>query len=316
MGMSPELRVWSFLEDHDVHQPVDDLKEFIRDLGYMVSTYAAAVDLIREMDLEDWCHTKKGFSVKIGDQGYIFYAGGLPLAQIQQILLHELGHLVLHHPYGGRGQDEPADEQLLALQEKEADIFVYEFIPTPVLYRAGYRTFEQIRHLTGLEDDVVEHIVARVAAYAQSERWGAEEEAVCRQFAPFITPLTTKPARWPRVRAYLWRVGLVAVIVTAMALLTQSLLGRIQPAASTPRVTADPPSGVTTSMPPTSSTLSTTLSPMVAGDGVVYVTTQGRKYHQGDCHTIAGSSLIALSLEEAQAAGYEPCAICYPHDGG
>jgi micrococcal nuclease len=46
-------------------------------------------------------------------------------------------------------------------------------------------------------------------------------------------------------------------------------------------------------------------------DSIVYVTTSGKKYHRETCSSLRRSKL-ALTLEEAAGAGYEPCNMCKP----
>ena len=47
-----------------------------------------------------------------------------------------------------------------------------------------------------------------------------------------------------------------------------------------------------------------------AGDQVV-VTPTGRKYHRPDCRTLH-KEVRWMSIEEAQALGYQPCKVCMP----
>ena len=50
-----------------------------------------------------------------------------------------------------------------------------------------------------------------------------------------------------------------------------------------------------------------------ATESVVYVTKTGKKYHNRDCRTLARSkNLTELTIEQAQAKGYEPCKVCNP----
>ena len=45
--------------------------------------------------------------------------------------------------------------------------------------------------------------------------------------------------------------------------------------------------------------------------GTVYLTPSGRCYHKADCMFVEGKdNLTALSPQQAEAAGYEPCSWC------
>jgi micrococcal nuclease len=47
---------------------------------------------------------------------------------------------------------------------------------------------------------------------------------------------------------------------------------------------------------------------------LVYVGRSGTKYHRADCYTIRNSKR-AISLSEAERAGYGPCSLCKPDSG-
>ena len=44
----------------------------------------------------------------------------------------------------------------------------------------------------------------------------------------------------------------------------------------------------------------------------VYITGSGSKYHSSGCRTIKKSSVIAITIRDAEASGYEPCGVCHP----
>jgi micrococcal nuclease len=48
---------------------------------------------------------------------------------------------------------------------------------------------------------------------------------------------------------------------------------------------------------------------------VVYVGKTGTKYHRFDCRTLRGTKR-EISLADAARAGYEPCRVCKPEEGG
>ncbi len=67
---------------------------------------------------------------------------------------------------------------------------------------------------------------------------------------------------------------------------------------------------------PTITTSISTPAPVLANDIdddiediTVYVTNSGKKYHQSGCQYLANSK-IAISLDEAELEGYEPCSKC------
>lgn len=44
---------------------------------------------------------------------------------------------------------------------------------------------------------------------------------------------------------------------------------------------------------------------------IVYISRTGTKYHKADCYHIRNADVVEISVEEAQAAGYEPCKDCF-----
>ena len=61
---------------------------------------------------------------------------------------------------------------------------------------------------------------------------------------------------------------------------------------------------------PTAYTASTAAAKDRTGTETVFVTRSGSKYHKDGC-TYLNDSKEAISLQEAQELGYEPCAVCF-----
>lgn len=54
------------------------------------------------------------------------------------------------------------------------------------------------------------------------------------------------------------------------------------------------------------------LSSKQTKEDLVYVTENGKKYHQPECNLIKSRKTNGISLEEAKAKGLEPCRRCFP----
>ena len=66
------------------------------------------------------------------------------------------------------------------------------------------------------------------------------------------------------------------------------------------------------SRPTTQPAVQSVAEPVAAAeDGLVYVTEHGKKYHRRDCQFVR-SGATALTLQEAKARSYTPCARCKP----
>lgn len=50
-----------------------------------------------------------------------------------------------------------------------------------------------------------------------------------------------------------------------------------------------------------------------SSSGTVYVTKNGKKYHQRTCKTLSRSkTIIPMSINDAKNKGYTPCKVCNP----
>lgn len=61
---------------------------------------------------------------------------------------------------------------------------------------------------------------------------------------------------------------------------------------------------------PAAYTAEATTATVPAGEGTVYVTASGTKYHRDGCSHLSDTK-EAIALEEALRLGYAPCADCY-----
>lgn len=52
--------------------------------------------------------------------------------------------------------------------------------------------------------------------------------------------------------------------------------------------------------------------PVESPAAIVYVTPSGKKFHRENCQYIKKSETVSMTIEEARAAGYDPCAVCQP----
>mgnify|MGYP001354399215 CR=1 FL=1 len=53
-----------------------------------------------------------------------------------------------------------------------------------------------------------------------------------------------------------------------------------------------------------------------AGTGTFFITKTGEKYHLKDCYTIEGKEVLAVSKEDAERMGYDPCEVCLTQENG
>lgn len=341
--------VWKYLQRKDL-DPKKDIVDIIRGLGYTVLSYTQAISAIDGLEIKEDMLKRDGCSVVLNGQRIILYSDNLSRRSANRVLLHELGHFVVNRSFGGNLQEDKDLTTTERMQkEQEANEFVYERIPTPVLYRAGATSREDISLLTQLDNESVSEIWSRVKEYAKKERaFGCQEEAVCGIYNDYIRlqkiELKSKHRRDKlrsikrrfrvlyilhrgKLRFTITAISVAAIIALAVvadrhlyrqsALDMQTDVTTQGTAAITVAATTKPPTQpittteteVTTTTAPTTTTKA--LQTQLAPGTLVYVTKEGDRYHLPGCYHIRGKeNLIEMTVEQAEAAGYEPCKDC------
>lgn len=71
---------------------------------------------------------------------------------------------------------------------------------------------------------------------------------------------------------------------------------------------------MSTTSPDTTTTAGTTITEddysSKYSNEIYYVTKTGEKYHREDCYYISGHTVVAMSLEDLEKMGYQPCDVC------
>jgi len=106
-------------------------------------------------------------------------------------------------------------------------------------------------------------------------------------------PVCGADQRARRASFFLIAVVLLAAAILAAVFVLGTRLEKEQPLTAPAAYTAEEPSAAA-----------------VDSANVVYVTHAGTKYHKAGCSYL-NDSKESISLEEAQALGYEPCAFCF-----
>lgn len=94
------------------------IKRIIRVLtskGWNVLFFSDETDeLIRKLHIEDMARTNKAFTVCVEKTYLIFVYDKLPYREINTLLLHEAGHILLHHNFKNISNDDNHDADVFA----------------------------------------------------------------------------------------------------------------------------------------------------------------------------------------------------------
>lgn len=265
-----QAKVWEMLEQCGINDLPVNYEEILFHKNIQTMDYEAGDKLIHELNLQSLAESKPGFSAKTKAGSYIFYKRGLSTPERNHVLAHELGHFEEKH-----NDHAISAATITPEQEKEAEEYVYELSPTPVLYMAGIRTIEDIQRVTGLDALAARTILLRMSEYNGRE-FTEEEHRICKQFEGFIARERKRKLRSRLRRAWApLAVGAVtsALLVTALFAIIGNL-GQQRQSPVTPVDSATPPA------------ITSEASTLPQGQ-IVYWTDSGDVYHiDRDCqHT-------------------------------
>lgn len=203
-----QAKVWEMLEQCGINDLPINYEEILSHKNIQTMDYEAGYKLIHELNLQSLAESKPGFSAKTKAGSYIFYRRGLSTPERNHVLAHELGHFEEKH-----NDHALSAATITPEQEKEAEEYVYELSPTPVLYMAGIRTIEDIQRVTGLDTLAARTILLRMSEYNGRE-FTEEEHRICKQFEGFIARERKRKLRSKLRRA--WSPLAVGAIASAL----------------------------------------------------------------------------------------------------
>ena len=219
-----QQKVWNVLDKYGIHDLPIDYVKLLASQEISVEDYSAGAGIIKDLGLEPLTHIKTGFSVNSNLGPYIFFKRGISTSEKNHILIHEFGHF-----QEGHNDHILSANNITPEQEKDAEEYVYELAPTPVLYMAGIRTIEDIQRVTKLDALAAQTILVRISEYSSRE-FTDEERAICKQFEGFIARERKRKIRGRIRRAWApLAVGAIAATLLTTALfVTIGSLGRQQ----------------------------------------------------------------------------------------
>ena len=334
--------VWDYLQKHHIVL-TRDVRETAKQLGYSVSSYSQATELIQSANVKKRDLNRDGFSLIINGVRHILYSDDLSRPKAKAVVLHELGHFVMNASFGG--SQEATNEKERLKKEKEADLFLYEFYPSPVLFKANLTTIESIAKFTGLDAETVQEIYTRVKAYGDEKMWSKACDKICDTYSDIIATAKTgsadnqpnEDADHDKRRSRTWHtieIGILSIIAVSILAIASFVVakfavggGDVAPDSSITSVATTRPTvdldtlidnahqavGITSGTDQSDGTRATESTNNAAphSDTIVYVTAAGEKYHLPDCYHIKNKDgLREMTVEQAETAGYEPCKDC------
>lgn len=241
-----QAKVWELLERCGIHDLPINYENLLTHREIQVVDYESGAEFIRELNLQSLTESKPGFSAKTKAGSYILYKRGLSTPERNHVLAHELGHFEEKH-----NDHALSAATITPEQEKEAEEYVYELSPTPVLYMAGIRTIEDVQRVTKLDTLAARTILLRMSEYNGRE-FTEEEHRICKQFEGFIARERKRKLRSKLRRAWApLAVGAIAsaLLVTVLFTLIGNLDRQQAPVTSVASVAAPATTSEASSLP-------------------------------------------------------------------
>ncbi|MCH5323971.1 MAG: ImmA/IrrE family metallo-endopeptidase [Eubacterium sp.] len=251
------------------------LRDIAKGKGWILSNYKSGNNLINALCLSEYIKDTPAFTLKHKNKNIILYDEKLSYQEKIHCICHEMGHIVLDHTEDDYIVGYSRDKAIQSEQEREAEAFAAEMCaPACVLSKIGIKTYEDLVNERLInEQQAIEHI-KNISSSLPSDDI---EIALCKRFVP------QKPKI--RVKEYLLIYAAMIVIFAIAILVVKGVIdSNRKPLLETP----------------------------ILGTETVYITSSGERYHRENCYYVEGkNNVFTLSIEEAERAGYTPCAFCY-----
>ena len=143
-------KAWTTLEELGIKKlPINVEEVLVNHFGYTVIPYSAATEYTKEMSLHDATNMYKAFTV--AKDKTVLYNDTLSYGERNEVLGHELGHVVLGHTSHKGLLGKSANPYQENLQEDEADKFAISFVaPAPLLMKKKATSIVDVARETGL----------------------------------------------------------------------------------------------------------------------------------------------------------------------
>lgn len=170
--------------------PIDVMHISLPDIKWVIKPFSEVSEIIssyEELGLLECPKNQDGFATKsVNGTHYIFYNDKLGYAERNEVIAHEIGHIVLGHTSVGLILGKSDNPDIEDMQEKEAIAFsAYLLAPTCVLVNAGITKPYLIEKVTTISQNGVKEVlydIINLKSYTRTP----EEAELCKQFSRFI----------------------------------------------------------------------------------------------------------------------------------
>ena len=287
--------VWNWVKRQGLCDLPIDYRKLLQANRVQVIDYVDGREAITKLGLSAMMK-HHGFITKADERTYIFFEPGRSKGEENCTILHETGHFAERHTRPGSGA-------YTEEQEQDAQEYVYELNPTPVLFQAGIQTVDDIQRVTGVDVAAARVILSRIAEYSGRDLT-PEERSVCEPFEGFIRRERRRKIRG-KLRRMLLPIAVTAVVTAALVSGAYTLWLNGSPK----QIPANNLSVVST--PVDAPTSSRPADP--ARDGAtVYWTSGGKVYHvDRGCRYIRDKDDDAVISGSAEESGKSrACKVC------
>ena len=153
----------------------DSMIQIMREMGYKVSMYSEAQELIAEKGWEDCAANNPAFSCKVDGVFTVFVADDA--TDMTKAITHELGHIEQGHTL-----DVDKSKEIRLEEDDEANEFVSYFLAPPCFLNSlGIKTLEELEEMLPYGHRLCKEIWANLTAWQQRHNpITYEEECICK----------------------------------------------------------------------------------------------------------------------------------------
>lgn len=274
---------------------------------WYLNGYNKVSEIINNPDISENCYDKKGFTCAISKdkklEFYIFYKNDLSYDEKINVILHEIGHIMMKHTYHGSILDKKEDIDIKNKQEVEANMFACEVLaPSCVLEYLKKDTAEDIKNITRLSyDDSLKYITELHRAKDDYDDY--IKNKILKQYKKCINSIKKNEFKDVISKNSFIKSAFLGLITLSIISIfsVMYLINKDTKTENSTEIQLNNKPSIEES----------TKENNIANKNIVYVTSAGKKYHLSDCRYIKNKTNIhKFSLDDAKKIGYRPCSLC------
>lgn len=313
-----EQKAIDILSECGINDLPTDLERIAEFYEYSVSSYSGAEAIIQSLDLQSFCDSTIGCSVKFDNEVFILYRDDLPESLKRFVIAHEIGHIRLHIEPASFPSDcllPPIDGEKT---EKEASDFALALLAPPqVMSNMKIEDVDDVMMRTGLPNSIAKTAFSNLLNYEDQLDF-LKQPALVNKFICIKRPdtlldkfrkLFLKPA-FKAILAVLLILSISLISITGYSLIITS-----NPSADVSSIKAgndESMSGTASSIQTVNVNLNVSQTDNKLPASTYYWSSGGTVYHYySDCQSLVHVSEIhSGTLEEAAKSKDRLCKFC------